>query len=86
LKSQTFGKSLETFGSQIYFLRFLNPKGWYGFFYEFLVVFNLFHQNLSKKLIEKATSKENEKGKQIPSPPERNIDLKTYSLERNPRL
>jgi hypothetical protein len=36
LKSPRFGKSLETFGSQIFFLRFLKSIGWYGFSYEFL--------------------------------------------------
>jgi hypothetical protein len=43
-KSQRFGNSLETFGSQIFFLRFLKSIGWYGFSYGFLVVFNLFLQ------------------------------------------
>ncbi len=31
-KSQTFGKSLETFESRIFFLRCLKSIGWYGFF------------------------------------------------------
>jgi hypothetical protein len=48
-KSQTFGKSLETFGSRIYFLRFFKSIGWY----RFLAVLNLCHQNLSKKLSKK---------------------------------
>jgi hypothetical protein len=34
------GKSLETFGTRIFFLRFLKSKGLYGFFYGFLFVFN----------------------------------------------
>jgi hypothetical protein len=42
-KSQRFDKSLETFGSQIFFLRFLKSIGWYGFSYGFFVVLNLFH-------------------------------------------
>ncbi len=53
-KSQIFGKSLESFGSQIFFLRFLKSIGWYGFFL-------YIHRR---------------------DP----IDLKIYSLERNPRL
>ncbi len=43
-KSQGFGKSLETSGSRIFFLRFLKSIGWYGFSYGFLPVLNLFHQ------------------------------------------
>jgi hypothetical protein len=49
-KSQTFGKSLETFGLQIFFLRFFKSIGWYGFW----VVLNLFHQNISKTNKEKS--------------------------------
>ncbi len=37
-------KSLDTFGSQIFFLRFLKSIGWWGFSYGFLVVLNFFHQ------------------------------------------
>jgi hypothetical protein len=44
--SQTFGKGLETFGSRIFFLRFLKFLGWYGFSYEFLAALNAFHQCL----------------------------------------
>jgi len=45
-KSQRFSKSLETFGSRIFFLRCLKSIGWYGFSYGFLAVLNLFHQFL----------------------------------------
>jgi hypothetical protein len=44
LKSQKFGKSHETFDSRIFFLKFSKSVGWYGFYYGFLVVFNVFHQ------------------------------------------
>ncbi len=37
-KSQTFGKSLKTYGSGMFFLIFLKSIGWYGFSYGFLVV------------------------------------------------
>jgi hypothetical protein len=43
-KSQRFGKSLETSGSRIFFLRYLKSIGCYGFSYGFLAVLNLFHQ------------------------------------------
>ncbi len=98
-KSQTFGKSLETFCLRIFFLRYLKSLGLYGFFYGFLVVLNLFHQNISKKLTKKrATSKIWMKVKKVnihppppPPPPKEThrlgpMDLKIHSLERNPRL
>jgi hypothetical protein len=44
LESQQFGKSLETFGSKIFFLRFKKTIGWYGFSYVFLAVLDIFHQ------------------------------------------
>ena len=37
-KSQTFGKTLEAFGSRIFFLRFLISIGWSEFSHGFLVV------------------------------------------------
>jgi hypothetical protein len=43
-KSQRLGKNLETFGSQIFFLRFLKAIDWYGFSYGVLVVLNLLHK------------------------------------------
>ncbi len=43
-KTQRFGKSLATFGSQIFFSRFFKSMGWYGFSYGFLIVLNMFHQ------------------------------------------
>ncbi len=39
-KSQTFDKSLENFGSQIFVLRFLKAIGWYGYSYGFCLCFN----------------------------------------------
>ncbi len=47
-KSQTFGKSLETFCWQNFCLRILKSIGWYGFSYRFLVVMNVFHKFLLK--------------------------------------
>ncbi len=48
-KSKRFGKSLETFGSRIFFLSFLKSIAWYGFcYYGFLVVLNLFRNVLFK--------------------------------------
>ncbi len=44
-KSQKFGKSLGTFGSRIFVLRFLKSIDWYGFSYGFLVVLTLFLQH-----------------------------------------
>ncbi len=46
--SQRFGKSLKTFGLQIYFLRFFKSIGWYGFSYGVLVVLNFFINFLLK--------------------------------------
>jgi hypothetical protein len=43
-KSQKFGKSLETFDSHIFVLKFLKSIGSYGFSYGFLVVLNFFRQ------------------------------------------
>ncbi len=43
-KSQTFEKSLQTFGLVWFFLRFFKSICWYGFFYGFFVVLYLFHQ------------------------------------------
>jgi hypothetical protein len=43
-KSQRFGKSLETSGSRIFFLRFLKSLGWYGFSYGVLADMHLFNQ------------------------------------------
>ncbi len=40
-KSQTFVKSLQTFGLRIFILRFLKSIGWYGFSYRFLVFFEI---------------------------------------------
>ncbi len=45
-KSQGFCKSLNTFDLRIFFSRFLQDIGWYGFSYRFLAVLNLFHQCL----------------------------------------
>jgi hypothetical protein len=56
-KSQTFGKSLETFGLQIFFLRFWKSIGWYGCSFGLLVVLNLFHQINKKKLTKKSATK-----------------------------
>ncbi len=43
-KSKRLGKSLKTFGSQIFFLRFLKSIGWHGFSYGFWAVLKMFHQ------------------------------------------
>ncbi len=51
LEITKIGKSLETFGSRIDFLRFLKSIGWYGFPYGFLVVLNLFHKFYCLKLL-----------------------------------
>ncbi len=95
-----FGKSLETFGSWIFFLGFFITISWYGFSYWFLVVLNVFHQcfvdSNNPKFNKRCFIKE---GLQkhfciiglVSCAPKRNpkarvYGLKIYSLERNPRL
>ncbi len=99
-KSQTFSKSLETFGSRIFLLRFLKSIGWYGFSFGFLVVLMCFINVLFKFITNLKFYKKQFYQRHLQKHfcfiiwclVSKEIhrlgpmDLKIYKLERNPRL